>query len=264
MKRKAHDNAKESQWISLSDLMAALMMVFLFIAISMMRSSFIERDKALELSEKVTQLVEAYENNQLALRTALKEEFADDFEKWDAELSEEDLSIVFKSPDVLFALNKTKLTPEFEAILADFFPRYIKVITRNHLTPENKIQNFKNIINEVRIEGHTDSTGPGDEKSAYMHNMNLSQGRTRSVLNFVYDLPNLENEKDWIKRHLAAVGFSSSRLLFKTKNCNTLARNSNEIDCEEDRDRSRRVTFQVITNADAQMQQILSTIKNEN
>ena len=74
--------------------------------------------------------------------------------------------------------------------------------------------------------------------------MNLSQGRTRAVLEYVYQLPELREEKPWIKKHIAAVGLSSSHLV-------------RTADGTEDRKKSRRVNFRAITNADLQIRKIL-------
>ena len=74
--------------------------------------------------------------------------------------------------------------------------------------------------------------------------MELSQGRTRSVLSYVYHLTNVATKRDWIKDKVAAVGFSSAHL--------KLDENGNE-----NRNASRRVTFRVITNADTQIRKII-------
>ena len=71
--------------------------------------------------------------------------------------------------------------------------------------------------------------------------MSLSQGRTRSVLEYGYSL--MPDESNWITANVAAVGFSSSRLV-----------KENGI---EDSNRSRRVSFRAITNADIQIKRIL-------
>ena len=98
-------------------------------------------------------------------------------------------------------------------------------------------------LDEIRIEGHTSSVGlrGSTEAQAYFYNMRLSQGRTRSVLEYGYAL--MPNESDWIKANIAAVGFSSSRLI-----------KENGV---EDAARSRRVSFRAITNADIQIKRIL-------
>ena len=221
------DEQEESHWLSVSDLMAGLMMVFLFIAIALMRNAFIERDK-------IKQVAVAYQENQVAIYEALNTEFKKDLAAWDAEIDEDTLTFTFKSPDVLFATGETELREQYQELLSSFFPRYMQVL-----------QPFKKSINEVRIEGHTSSVwGTASDDTAYFENMRLSQGRTRSVLQYIYLLPDIEEEKEWVKKHLAAVGLSSSRLIY-------------EQDGREDYAASRRVSFRVITNADIQIKRIL-------
>jgi outer membrane protein OmpA-like peptidoglycan-associated protein len=82
------------------------------------------------------------------------------------------------------------------------------------------------------------------ETDAYFKNMELSQGRTRSVLEYIYRLESVLNEQVWIKNHVAAVGFSSSKLIIDKNG-------------KEDTLRSRRVSFRIITNADIKIKQIL-------
>ncbi|MCR9105769.1 MAG: OmpA family protein [Gammaproteobacteria bacterium] len=219
---------EESHWLSVSDLMAGLMMVFLFIAIALMRDAFIERDKIKEVAI-------AYQENQVAIYDALMGEFEDDLQRWDAYIDKESLTFTFRSPDVLFAQGEIELSPRYQALLIEFFPRYMQVLNR-----------FSDSINEVRIEGHTSSVWnrSSTDEEAYFHNMALSQGRTRSVLAFVHNMDEVEQYRPWIKRHFAAVGLSSSRLVLDDSGV-------------EDRNRSRRVTFRVITNADIQMRKIL-------
>ena len=66
---------KDEHWMSVSDLMAGLMMIFLFIAIALMRDAFEERDK-------IKQVAIAYQENQVAIYDALMDEFEDDLETW--------------------------------------------------------------------------------------------------------------------------------------------------------------------------------------
>lgn len=219
---------EDHHWLSVSDLMAGLMMVFLFIAIALMRTAIIERDR-------VRDVAVAYQENQVAIFEALMDEFERDLEAWDAFIDEESLSFTFRSPDVLFATGSTDLQPRFQEILSDFFPRYL-----DRLLP------FEENIDEIRLEGHTSSdwAAGSTERDAYFNNMALSQGRTRSVLDFVYDLPGVKSHQNWIKTNVAAVGLSSSRVILDNFG-------------EEDRERSRRVTFSVKTNAEIQIRSIM-------
>ena len=216
-------------WLTISDLMAGLMMVFLFIAIALMRSAFIERDK-------IKDVAVAYREGQVAINEALWKEFEDDLGKWEAVLDRETLSIEFESPEVLFKTGEISLQPRFVEILDDFFPRYLLVL-----------KPFENVIEEIRIEGHTSSdwTTALGEADAYFKNMWLSQGRTRSVLEYVYNISAVVEDREWIKDNVAAVGFSSSRLVRDEAG-------------QEDLDASRRVVFRILTNAETQIRRILT------
>lgn len=68
-------------WMSVSDLMAGLMMVFLFISVALMRDAMVERDKIKEVAE-------TYQKTQQAIYIALLEEFAKDLDTWGLKLSE--------------------------------------------------------------------------------------------------------------------------------------------------------------------------------
>lgn len=221
-------NEDSEHWMSVSDLMAGLMMVFLFISIALMRTALIERDK-------IKDVAVAYQENQVKIYDELVKEFDKDLLKWDAEIDKNELSFRFKSPDVLFGIGETELKPHFREILSDFFPRYHSVLSR-----------YKSSINEIRIEGHTSSdwNSSSSKDYAYFKNMELSQGRTRSVLKYVYDLEKVRDDKTWINKHVAAVGFSSSRPVLDEEG-------------SEDKSRSRRVSFRVITNAETQIRKIL-------
>ncbi|HBA8173616.1 TPA: OmpA family protein, partial [Escherichia coli] len=217
---KKQDN---EHWVSMSDLMAGLMMVFMFISVAYMHYVRIEK-------ERIKEVAVAYENAQLQLYNALDIEFAKDLQDWDAEIDKQTLEVRFKSPDVLFGLGSTELKPKFKLILDDFFPRYLKVL-----------DNYQEHITEVRIEGHTstDWTGTTNPDIAYFNNMALSQDRTRAVLQYVYDIKNIATHQQWVKSKFAAVGYSSAHpILDKTG--------------KEDPNRSRRVTFKVVTNAELQ------------
>ena len=73
--------------------------------------------------------------------------------------------------------------------------------------------------------------------------MDLSQGRTRSVLEYVYDIPDILEYQQWIKSNIAAVGLSSSKIILDDNG-------------KEDKALSRRVSFRVLTNADIQIRRI--------
>ncbi len=223
------DHEDGEHWLTVSDLMAGLMMVFLFIAIAFMRHVTIERDK-------IKDVAVAYQQNQVAIFDALNTEFKDDLQAWDATIDNETLSFRFNSPDVLFENGKSQLKQKFKNILKSFIPRYLAILHA-----------YKDSIGEVRIEGHTSSewNKATEPTAAYFLNMSLSQRRTKSVLEFAYLLPKVsEDQKVWIKTSFAAVGLASSKLVLDSED-------------NEDAEKSRRVSFRVITNADIQIRKIV-------
>jgi outer membrane protein OmpA-like peptidoglycan-associated protein len=203
-------------------MMAGLMMIFMFIAvvfmITMERENKAMRDIAL-----------TYERSKSSLRTQLESEFKNDLEGWGAEILE-DGTIRFKEPDVLFARSSASIKPEFLAILNDFFPRYVTVLSSDQ---------FRDEIEELRIEGHTSSIWRRNStpEEAYLANARLSQARSLSVLDYVYQLPSVEIERDWLTTVIRANGVSFARRLFDKHGVEDLAR-------------SRRVEFRVVTKAE--------------
>jgi outer membrane protein OmpA-like peptidoglycan-associated protein len=225
--KAGHEDAEH--WMSTSDLMAGLMMVFLFISIAFMRYVMIEQ-------ERIKEVAVAYQDTQVAIYDALMQEFGDDLDAWNARINRDSLSFEFQSPEVLFAVGSIELRARFQEILQDFFPRYLEVL-----------RGYRVSIDEVRIEGHTSSDWDSvtDETNAYFMNMMLSQGRTRTVLQYVYSLiADASPDREWVRTQVAAVGFSSSRLVLNEQGV-------------EDAEQSRRVTFRVITNAETQIRTIL-------
>lgn len=229
-------NNQEEHWVSISDLMAGLMIVFLFIAIVYMIEVKKDKEDITDIATKYLELKNDFYNDLLG-------EFKDDLDKWNASLDPKSLSLRFKEPDVYFKQGKIEIEPKFMKILDDFFPRYVKIL---------HAKKYRNEIEEIRIEGHTSSTGWKNipPNQSYFKNMELSQGRTRSVLQYVLNFPEKGNKKDWLKKHLTANGLSSSKLILKK-------------DGTENKPASRRVEFRVRINAERKMTEISQkTLKN--
>ena len=219
-----------SEWISVSDLMAALMIVFLFIAIVYIRPLANER-------QKVREIAVAWQASETAIHDALVAEFEADLERWDATIEASTLMLRFRSPEILFESGKGSLKPRFERILDDFFPRYVAIL-----------EPYSEDIEEIRIEGHTSSDwGRLDERTAYFRNMELSQRRTRSVLEYVLRSGAFQTEPEWLVPRLTANGLSSSRILTDAA--------GNELG-----DDSRRVDFRIRTRTRTEIRRILETV----
>jgi outer membrane protein OmpA-like peptidoglycan-associated protein len=227
-------SAEEAHWIPLSDLMTGFMVMFLLIAVTYMIR--VEAD-----ADRVKEVAIAYTEIKDALYGDLNLEFKGDLQNWKAQLIKDDLSIRFTEPEVLFAEGSSDLKPEFRAILRDFFPRYVRILT----SPR-----YRASSSEVRIEGHTSSdwTGVTTPEDAYFRNMELSQARTRSALVFALGLTEVSGERGWLRQYLTANGLSSSHPVFDASGV-------------EDPARSRRVEFRVRTDAETRIAKILEVSK---
>lgn len=232
----------EEHWVSISDVMAGLMVIFIFIAISYMVNANRETERFKReteqlnrLKEKVANLLDAYRNLQRALSADLQEEFENDLPGWTGALDMETLSIRFKKP---FTQGDATVPNSFKNVLHDFFPRYIAILTK----PE-----YKDGIAEIRIEGHTSSEWHDKvgRDLAYYNNMELSQNRSRNVLQYALEIRHpviIENKKE-IKKYLTANGLSSSKLLFYP--------NGNQ-----NKEASRRVEFRVVAKSEKLIEEI--------
>ena len=228
---------EENQWMSISDLMSVLMIIFLFISIVYMRS-------VSQKNNQITSIAQTYEKTQVEITHDLKEEFAKNLQIWNAVLDSLTLSIRFENPEILFKVGSAELNNHFKRILDSFFPRFIQILTDTK---------YKKYIEEIRIEGHTSSEWQGESSSrqAYFNNMELSQDRTRKVLEYVLSQIKDEELFIWTKNRLTANGLSSSKLIHNN-------------DQTENQERSRRVEFKIKTNAEQQIINILEQSKRLN
>ena len=102
----------EEHWISISDMMAGLMIIFLFIAISYMLHVQSDRDRAIEEQKEIEEIVFTYKKLISDLHADLEQEFERDLETWNAVLNKQTLSIRFKEPEVLFEPGKAEVRPD--------------------------------------------------------------------------------------------------------------------------------------------------------
>lgn len=230
MKKKSNTGyeSKDENVFALStgDLMAGLLFIFILLLMGALL-------QVQEKAEQDDEIVRKYDNTKTQLYIDLQDEFKEDLKTWRVTI-DSSLCIRFQEPAMLFDNDKAILKPLFKNILDDFFPRYIKVLSR----PE-----YRDNIVEIRIEGHTDSNGD------YFHNMELSQNRTRSVLQYCFSLMSTEQET-WAKSLITANGLSSSQPVL--------------VHGVEDKSLSRRVEFRVRTNAEKQLEEIANKRFNVN
>lgn len=229
---------KPNVWLSVSDLMTGLMVIFLFVAIAYM--SRVEENQSV-----LTEYIETKKK----LHDKLVNEFAGDTLDWQMAIGK-DLSMKFKEPTVLFATGSYELTPRFKEILDDFLPRYFNILLKDSLR-EN--------ISEIRIEGHTDDVPmPKYDSDPYIANAILSQQRALSVVRYFRSMPEFMRYSQE-ERHLLEFWFTANGLSYG-KALDADGRYTQYSHKPINRDISRRVEFRIVTSGD----KILENFVNKN
>lgn len=233
---------KYNQWINISDMMAGIMMIFLLIMVSFMlitqktqEDLRIQNQKLIEINEAMSAIAKDYSNLQQEIYEALLQEFSKDLKKWDAQI-DEDNTIRFNEPEVLFDTGAKQVKRRFQIILDDFFPRYVKILS---------LDKFYDNIEEIRIEGHTSQVWLGAQtlEERYLDNAELSQARALEVLKYCFNLTSINKHKEWLIKVFRANGLSFAKPL-------------------ENDEKSKRVEFRVITKANKDLLRILEISKD--
>jgi len=231
--------AKHNVWMSVSDLMTGLMVIFLFIAIA-----YIKR-----VQQNQTVLSD-YVETKNKLHEKLVKEFEGDTLKWQMAIGK-DLSMKFNNPTVLFAQGSSELTPQFKEILDEFLPRYFNILLNDSL---------KKNIQEIRIEGHTDPVPyPTLDADPYIANVILSQQRSLSVLRYFRSMPAFEKYSDE-EQQLLEFWFTSNGLSYGKAldgDGNYTIVSGKDIDYQM----SRRVEFRIVTSGDEILENFVKKIQ---
>ena len=221
-------SAGEEQWISVSDMMAGLMMIFLFISIIYIQNISKYFSEVADKSDEIC--------------AHLKREFEKETDSWDMSICENGLLISFDN-ESNFETNSAELSSKFKLVLSDFFPRLMAVIYE-----------YRDSISELRIEGHTDSSVRrlDSELRGYIYNTKLSQERSRNVMDYSLNLSEINLQPkylDWSYTHVTAHGMSSSKRIFSDAG-------------DEDYAASRRVEFRLRTKAEDRLLDLVSEIRS--
>ncbi len=218
--------ASDDQWIATADIMSTLMLVFAMLAIFIIAKN--NRDISKELNIVQTDIY-----------SALIDEFREDErKKWGVEIDESNAAVTFSGSVVQFKHNSAEISDKFKLVLSNFFPRYIETLRK-----------FKSDIQEIDVEGHTNSISKKGGEEGYSDNMHLSQRRAFNVLKYCRETIELRDglrnisyynklDKVWTKKVLRAVGYSYSKPVCK----------NGKIECTseyEDFEASRRVQFRI-------------------
>ena len=236
-------SASDDQWIATADIMATLMLVFAMLTL------FTIAEYGRTISKEVN-LVET------RIYSALMDEFRkEERSRWGAQIDETNGTISFSGKIIQFKHGSDEISEDFKEALLEFFPRYVETL-----------RNFKGQIQEIDVEGHTNSKSSEGGEKGYNDNMQLSQRRAYNVLKYSrqtvssrFGVRNATyfNKIDelWTKKVLRAVGYSYSKPT--CKNGKTICGKENENFIA-----SRRVQFRIRIDNAVLIEQIRD-LKNE-
>jgi len=211
-----------SNSLAIADMFSGLMMVFMLIAIVFMQRQQEETMRHQQNTAAIQQLISESDHQRNHIYEQLRYEFRNDLNRWDAVIDSDTLTIRFENPQIFFETGSSVVNDEFKNVLDDFWPRYLSVVKEN-----------QELITTIALNGHTSTIWNANTSvsDAYFHNMELSQSRTRNVLQYCESI-SPSGDRAMIRDIVTANGLSSSRRIYDRQG-------------SEDVDASRRVEFTI-------------------
>lgn len=208
--KTSDDNQNNIFWVTMTDLMTALVLVFIVLFFYAYMTSFYEKIQQTEEQQKAAQ----------ALEEVLKSRNID--------ASVNTVTGVVKISDLeLFELNSYELSEKGKDYLSKFAPAYLNSLFSNEYLNEN--------IGKIIIQGHTDSQtykGEYSKDEQYMKNMELSLKRAYTVANYMINTPYNKSIGDKLHKIIIVEGASYSNPVFTNG--------------KEDYAKSRRVELKIV------------------
>lgn len=186
IKRGSKDEAEKPFWISFSDMMTALMVLFLVVmAVAL-----------LAIPKKVLQAEDGSKKHQQAI-AAFMRELREDAKNYPGVVVDVDRRVINYGARAHFAVDDWRLGSDQEDVVRGFTP----VILHQADSADGRV-----LLKQVIVEGYTDRTG------SYLHNLNLSLKRSQRVLCalFADTGQNLLNgvQKERVRRLFMVGGYS--------------------------------------------------------
>ena len=224
--KKEENNENNIFWVTMTDLMTALVLVFIVLFFYAYMTSFADKIERTAEQQKAAQ----------ALEETLK--------KQNIDASINGVTGVVKISDLeLFELNSYELSQKGKDYLSKFAPAYLDSLFSNKYLNEN--------IGKIIIQGHTDSQtyrGPYSRDEQYMKNMELSLKRAYSVANFMINTPYNKENGDRLHKMIIVEGASYSNPIYS--------------DGKEDYAKSRRVELKIVMKEKNKYNEKLNTENN--
>lgn len=211
LRRKIEDNGEHNIfWITMTDLMTGLVLVFIVMFFYTYMTSHLEMVKQTLAKENATK----------ALEETLKSQ--------NLNATIDPISGVVKISNLeLFDLGSYTLSENGKKYLDKFAPAYLNSLFSNDYMNQN--------IDKIVIQGHTDSQtfkGEYSEDEQYMKNMELSLNRAYSVANYMTNTPYNKENGNKLRKMILVEGASFSNPII--------------VNGKEDFAKSRRVELKLI------------------
>ena len=213
-KRKNEDNTENIFWITMTDLMTGLVLVFAVLFFYTYLNNHIE----------ILEQNLAKENASKALQETLR--------KQNIEATIDSTSGIVKISDLeLFETGSYQLSQKGKIYLDKFAPSYLNSIFSNEYLSKN--------VEKIIIQGHTDSQtfkGKFSEDEQYMKNMELSLNRAFTVANYMSNTPYNKENGNKLRKMILVEGASFSNPIL--------------VNGKEDFAKSRRVELKLVMKKD--------------
>lgn len=208
-KKTKSDDAENPFWITYSDLLSSLVMIFLVLILTFQAINSLQAQqlkKQLEMTR--TQADRAIDiDRQAHVLSDLREELGKLKEEFPGTIViDEEYGVVRIREKVLFDRGQAALRSEGKRFLKRFIPAWTKrILTRR----------YEEIIDQVILEGHADPSGSSDWNENYLMNMQLTLARAESVTRFIFGPECHFREKEELRKLLTASGRSNIVSVYK-------------------------------------------------
>lgn len=235
--RRKEDKKKSTTpvnfWQSYSDIMAALLLVFVLV----LTATLYHAQKNYEEQRETIEAQAAELEKIIGIKQRIIEELKKNFQDTALTIDSSTGAVMFDS-QLLFDYNESVLKDEGKEFIEDFFPKYMDILLS---------ENFAEYVSEIIIEGHTDDQGP------YMYNLKLSQDRAFAVAEYC-----LSDSQEF---------FSEERLQIMRSIITANGRSWSELIYNDDgtvnADASRRVEIQFRLNDKEMIDEMMKALRGE-